>query len=92
MEEILQTYLVPITMGICYCIGFVVKLWIPDTHHRWIPSICAVCGVIINIWLNNWAVSPEILLGGLASGLAATGLDQLLKTAEKKVLDGPRNS
>ena len=35
-------------------------------------------GVALNCWVNL-AVSPEIILGGLFSGLASTGLHQLFK-------------
>ena len=41
--------------------------------------ILAVLGVVINLWINAWLLTPEILLGGLFSGLASTGLHQLFK-------------
>lgn len=39
----------------------------------------AVLGVILNVWINAWAFTPEILLGGLASGLASTGAFELVR-------------
>lgn len=81
--EVLQEYVVPITMAICFCVGFITKKWINDVDNKWIPTICAVVGVLINVWINN-GIDPSILLGGLASGLAATGLDQLIRTNEVK--------
>ena len=39
----------------------------------------AILGVILNIWLNKWNINPEILLGGLFSGLSSTGLHQIFK-------------
>jgi hypothetical protein len=45
----------------------------------------AVLGVVINAWVNGFAFTPEILLGGLASGLASTGMHQVFKQfIEKK--------
>jgi hypothetical protein len=38
-----------------------------------------VAGVILNLWLNSWKFTPEVLLGGLASGLASTGTHQLVR-------------
>jgi hypothetical protein len=39
----------------------------------------AIAGVILNLWMNGWAFTPEILLGGLASGLASTGTHELIR-------------
>ena len=75
--EFLNDYLVLIVMGICLCVGYVIKHLIPtDKVNKFIPLTMAVLGVILNVWLNGWAFTPEILLGGLASGLASTGLHQ----------------
>lgn len=77
--DFLNDYLVLIVMGICLCIGYVIKHLIPsDKINRFIPLVMAVLGVGLNIWLN-FAFSPEILLGGLASGLASTGMHQMFK-------------
>lgn len=78
--EFLKDFLVLIVLGICLCIGYVIKNVIPgDKINRFIPLIMALLGVFLNAWLNGFAFSPEILLGGLASGLASTGLHQLFK-------------
>lgn len=82
--ELLQEYIVPVTMAICWCMGFIVKKWIKDVDNKWIPTICALVGVVINVWVQGWTIDPAILLGGLASGLAATGLDQMIRTNEVK--------
>ena len=76
--EMIQEYIVPVTAAICFCVGFIVKKWVADVDNKWIPTICAVLGVAVNIWLMG-AFSPAVVLGGLASGLAATGSDQLIK-------------
>lgn len=39
----------------------------------------AVLGVVLNAWMNSFAFTPEILLGGLFSGLASTGFHQVFK-------------
>ena len=84
--EFLNDYLVLIVVGICLCLGYVIKHLIPtDAVNKFIPLIMAVLGVLLNVWLNGFTFSPEILLGGLASGLASTGMHQAFKQfIEKK--------
>ena len=73
----LSEYLVLVIVGICLCVGYIVKKWIKDVDNKFIPTICAVLGVFLAIWLNSWMVTPAIILSGLLSGLASTGLHQL---------------
>ena len=78
--EFLNDFIVPIVVGICLCVGYAVKHFIPSEKiNKFIPLIVAVLGVVINVWHNGFLFSPEILLGGLASGLASTGLHQIFK-------------
>ena len=75
--EFLNEYLVLIVMGICLCVGYVIKHAVPyERINKYIPLIMAGLGVLLNVWLNGFAFTPEILLGGMASGLASTGLHQ----------------
>ena len=73
----LSEYLVLVIVRICLCVGYIVKKWIKDVDNKFIPTICAVLGVFLAIWLNSWTVTPAIILSGLLSGLASTGLHQL---------------
>ena len=78
--EFLNEYSVPVIVGICLCIGFILKnLVMTDKINKFIPLIVAVIGVAVNAWLNAWTVTPEILLSGMFSGLASTGMHQLFK-------------
>ena len=78
--EFLTEYSVPVIVGICLCIGFILKnLVMTDKINKFIPLIVAVIGVVVNAWLNTWTVTPEILLSGMFSGLASTGMHQLFK-------------
>lgn len=71
----ISKYLVLVITAICLCIGYIIKHIVPgDKVNQYIPVIMGALGVVLNLWLNNWTVSPEILLGGLASGLASTGM------------------
>lgn len=80
----LTNFAVPIIVGICLCIGYVLKnIVTTDAVNKYIPLIMAVLGVILNSWINM-SFTPEILLGGLFSGLASTGLYEAFKQLIKK--------
>lgn len=73
----LNDYLILIVVGVCLCVGYIIKASVSFIPNKFIPLIMGVLGVILNVWLNSFAFTPEILLGGLFSGLASTGLHQL---------------
>ena len=75
----LNDYVIIIVVGICLCIGYIIKKSARFIPNKYIPLIMGILGVILNVWLNSFAFTPEILLGGLFSGLASTGMHQLFK-------------
>lgn len=85
MDGFLENYMVLIVIGICLCVGYVLKNVITtDKINKFIPLIMAVLGVALNVWLNSFTFTPEILLGGLASGLASTGTYEAFHNFLKK--------
>ncbi|MDF2485681.1 MAG: putative rane protein [Herbinix sp.] len=82
--EILSQFVVVAVMAICLCVGYVIKNSIPAIPNKYIPLIMAVLGVVLNIWINDWVFTPDILLGGLASGLASTGAFELIRNIANK--------
>ena len=84
--DFLNDYVVVVVVAICLCVVYVLKnIVATDKVNKFIPLIMAVLGVVLNMWLNGFAFSPEILLGGLVSGLASTGMHQVFKQfIEKK--------
>lgn len=78
--DFLNEYSIPVIVGICLCVGFILKNVITtDKINKFIPLIVGVLGVAMNSWLNAWTITPDILLAGLFSGLASTGMHQLFK-------------
>lgn len=71
----LTDYIVLLILGLCLCIGFCIRAW-KRLPNKAIPTILAMIGVFFAIWLYGWEVSPEIILKGMMSGLAAVGLHQ----------------
>lgn len=74
--DFLQQYVVLVVLAICLAVGFIIKHSLDFISNKYIPLIMAILGVGINIWINK-ALTPDILLGGLASGLASTGAFEL---------------
>ena len=83
MEQ-LANYAIPVIVGICVCVGYIIKHLIPsDKINRFIPLIVGVLGVLLNMWLK-FQITPEIVLEGLVSGLSSTGLYELVDKLSKK--------
>ena len=77
--DFLTEFAVPVIVGLCLCVGYILKHLVPtEKIDRFIPLIMGALGILLNVWIQL-AVSPQILLGGLFSGLASTGLHQLFK-------------
>ena len=78
---------VPALAVVCYFIGMMVKASKLDS--KWIPVICGGCGAILGVlalWLmpgypaDNYITAAAV---GIASGLAATGANQVVKQLSK---------
>ena len=74
----LTNYAVPVIVGICLCIGYIIKTSLTRIKNKYIPLIMAVIGVLLSIWINL-NVDPNIILCGLFSGLASTGLYKMFR-------------
>lgn len=75
----LSDYVVLVIVGICVCVGYVLKNSFPKLNNRYIPLIMALLGCALNIWIVG-GISPDVILGGMFSGLASTGAHQLFVT------------
>lgn len=65
--------------------GFIVKNLIPNEGiNRFIPLIAAVVGLVICLWDAGWVATPQVVVSGMISGLASTGLYE----AFKNLIDG----
>lgn len=82
--DFLADYVVAVILTICLCIGYIIKHSITVLPNKYIPLIMGIVGVFLNVWMNQWTITPEILLGGLASGLASTGTYELVRNLFNK--------
>jgi hypothetical protein len=82
--EILQQFIVLPIMAICLCLGYIIKHSLDFIPNKYIPLIIGVCGLALNIFAQGGQFSIDIMLGGLASGLASTGAFEIVKNVMKK--------
>lgn len=82
--ELLSQYIIIGIVATCLAIGYIIKHSIKFIPNDFIPLILGVIGVILNVWGNGGMFTPEILLEGLASGLASTGAFEFVKNITTK--------
>ncbi len=74
---------------ICYLVGTVCK-WMNNFKDEWIPSTMGIAGAVLGV-IAYFTKMPEFadfhiitaIAVGVVSGLAATGVNQIFKQAEK---------
>ena len=72
--EIIKNYIIIPIILVCLIVGYILKnIVTTDKINKFIPLIMAVLGVLLSLWLNEWTFTMDVLLGGLASGLASSG-------------------
>jgi len=76
----LMEFISPVILGICLLTGYALKTAFDKFPNKYIPLAALCVGTIIAI-LINWqsGINAEIILGGMISGLASTGLYELLR-------------
>ena len=80
----------PIILGICLLTGYVLKTAFDKFPNRFIPLTALCMGTIIAILVNlQSGINEQVILGGMISGLASTGLYERLKNLLN--LDGKKD-
>ncbi len=87
----LLDYVNLVTLGICLCVGFALKTAFPKFNNNYIPLSALALGCIINVLINLSAgINAQVVLGGMISGLASTGLYEMMRNLLDK--DGKKDS
>ena len=81
----LMEFIDPITLGICLCVGFALKYakLFEKFGNQYIPLSMMVLGCIIGIVINMGNINAAVVLGGMISGLASTGLYEMMRNLLK---------
>lgn len=85
----LLNYIDVVTLGICLCLGFAIKQACSWLDNKYIPLSMLVLGTIITIATNIGNIDATVILGGMISGLASTGLYEMMRNLIK--LDGKKD-
>lgn len=80
----LTEYVNVITLGICLCVGYVIKTSITIIPNKYIPLIMLVLGTVISVLSNLDNISASVILQGMVSGLASTGLYEAFRNIINK--------
>ena len=73
----------PLIMGLCLGVGYILKHWIKDVKNKIIPTILAILGMAVAI-LTTPEPNLQVIVGGMLSGLASTGMHQAFKNLIEK--------
>lgn len=80
----LTEYINVITLGICLCVGYVIKASITIIPNKYIPLIMLILGTTISVLTNLDNITSAIILQGMVSGLASTGLYETFRNLINK--------
>ena len=81
----LTGYINLVVLGICLCVGYAFKTAFDKVPNKYIPLSMLTTGCIINILINvSTGINAEVILGGMISGLASTGLYEMLRNLIEK--------
>lgn len=81
---VLLNYVNIVVLGICLCVGFVIKNSLDFIPNKYIPLIMLILGTITNILININGINAEVILSGMISGLASTGLYEMFRNLINK--------
>ncbi len=74
-------------LGICLCVGYVIKTSLDFIPNKYIPVIMLVLGTVLGIVTNLNDLSVDVVLTGMVSGLASTGMYEMFKNLINKESD-----
>lgn len=77
--EFLKEFITPTVLGICLCVGYVIKHSADFIPNKYIPALMLVLGTVVACCINAGNIDATVVLGGMASGLASTGLYEMMR-------------
>ena len=74
----------PVILGICLLVGYAHKTAFDRYPNRYIPLAALSCGTLLAVLMHMQSgINAEVVLGGMISGLASTGLYEMLRNLLK---------
>ena len=69
-----------VTLGISLCIGFALKTAFDSFPNKYIPLAALSAGCLVYVLINlSSGINAMVVLGGMISGLASTGLYEMMR-------------
>lgn len=82
---VLTQYFSIVVVGICLCVGYVIKNSLDFIPNKYIPLIMLILGTVVNVLMNiSTGITAEVFLTGMFSGLASTGMYEMFKNLISK--------
>lgn len=75
--SIITENIVVVVMLACLCAGYIIKTSLDFVNNKYIPSILALFGAVLNVVVSGASVDSVVY--GASMGLASTGLHQAFK-------------
>lgn len=70
----------PVILGICLLLGYALKTAFEKFPNRYIPLAALCCGTLLAVLMHlHSGINAQVILGGMISGLASTGLYEMLR-------------
>ena len=70
----------PVILGICLLLGYALKEAVEKFPTRYIPLAALCCGTLLAVIMHlQSGINAQVILGGMTSGLASTGLYEMLR-------------
>lgn len=82
---ILTEHFVVVVLVACLCAGYMIKHTFDFVPNKYIPTILAILGAILNAFVSG--ASVESIVYGAFMGLASTGMHQAFKQFIEKTID-----
>ena len=74
----------PVILGICLLLGYALKTAFEKFPNRYIPLAALCCGTLLAVLMHlHSGINAQVILGGMISGLASTGLYEMLRNLLK---------
>ncbi len=76
----INNYYIPVVLLACLCVGYCIKhiVWLEKISNEYIPTMMLLLGAILACFAEQ-RISLNIIVAGMVTGLASTGLHQMFK-------------
>lgn len=81
--NLIANYTNILIVGICLCVGYIIKNSLTFVPNKYIPLILGTLGLVLSVCTNFDKITLEVVLTGLFSGLASTGCYEAFKNLIK---------